>query len=558
MKKVLMFFAAAALTLAACNPKEQPKDPSKDPSTDPSKDPGQTEEKLDVALTRNNFDIAGEFDYDITINGKTATIQLAYEDREEAQALDLEFINLPKDVEADYTNPYDYSDGKTQEIVFKKAGSTDSSKWDKWTVGVSVAAEIPHFVELTVDGIEIIHAEQTIMMSSGVDLTKLVVEYVVSPEGSVVKADGVAIESGAEVDFSDMLNGVVITVEGGVETYTVKIETSGISGIEKVWGYSWASDGGDWYGNCYQGVFDHNDRNVALDNKYAYLSASTGASKDFGIYAIDLSDSRNVIRLSTEGMATDACAHPVSDINVISDGNSTKLLVSNLTTASGHHLRLYSYDNPTSSPVLFMDYALTSTARFGDKFQVIGDLSSGELVFFDSASRNTVYVFTISNGVVDVANPLILKADTTLGNNVSGCYKYSDTEYMYAGNSLDPIVFRREGNNLVTAYVTDMRYSVHGINFFEFNGQKYMTWMKFIDTQTNAELRIGALYFDTLAESLEKNDFTEHTIVRKLSEENSSYQNGNQAGDIDIRVIDGTTYVLANACGTGISLFKLK
>ena len=213
MKKILMLFAAAALMFAACNPKEQPKDPSKDPSkdapvsADPSVDPGKTEDKLSVDLTRRNFDIAGDFDYDIAIDGKTATIQLAYADKDEAQALDIEFIGLPSGVEADYTNPYDYSDGKTQEIVFKKAGSTDESKWDKWTVGVDVAAEIPHFVELSVAGVEITSAEQTIKMAGGTDLSKLVVEYVVSPEGSVVKADGVAIASGAEVDFSDMLNG---------------------------------------------------------------------------------------------------------------------------------------------------------------------------------------------------------------------------------------------------------------------------------------------------------------------------------------------------------------
>ena len=70
------------------------------------------------------------------------------------------------------------------EIVFKKAGSTDESKWDKWTVGVDVAAEIPHFVELSVAGVEITSAEQTIKMAGGSDLSKLVVEYVVSPEGS--------------------------------------------------------------------------------------------------------------------------------------------------------------------------------------------------------------------------------------------------------------------------------------------------------------------------------------------------------------------------------------
>ena len=104
MKKILMLFAAAALMFAACNPKEQPKDPSKDPSkdapvsADPSVDPGKTEEKLSVDLTRRNFDIAGDFDYDIAIDGKTATVQLAYADKDEAQALDIEFIGLPSGV----------------------------------------------------------------------------------------------------------------------------------------------------------------------------------------------------------------------------------------------------------------------------------------------------------------------------------------------------------------------------------------------------------------------------------------------------------------------------
>lgn len=579
MKKLFMALAATAMVLAACNPQEQKPGPSQDPSSGPSEsDDPAVEEALTVELSRRNIDIAGEFDYDITIGDKQVVISLAYADRDEARTLDLEFIGLPSGVEADYVNPYDYSGGKTQEVVFKKSGSTDSSKWDKWTVGVEIGEEIPHFTSLTVAGTDITADGQTLLLPAGSDLTALVVEFTVSPEGAKVLAGGAEINSGDEVDFSDQLNGVVLEVEGGDDSYTIFAKTGGINRVTRVWGHylkpstvedTWYTDvlGMDW------SVQVRWDRNIALDDNYVYL-ASTESNDGAGgvlakIWAISISDPDNIKQLKMpEGLNGQ---HKTAGLAVVPDGNGTRLIFCSMAMAAGQNYKIYSYASADADPVLVADIDFSTIGkRIGDRITFFGTWQKGEICSVSHAD-GTAVIIPVENGVAGSYFTADLKnggLTTTVGGNGAKLVKYSENEYIWCGTGY-PIVFEREGNTFTQTFLTDKELGfgvpTHSFNFFEVTGEKYAVYAYRVNSYTSSEMRIIGIGQDTLAESLELNTMSEHSWKFGLADPDleangatAGYQDGNGFADVAIREIGGTLYIAGCGCGSGISLFKVE
>ena len=584
MKKVFMAVAAVMMLFAACKPSEQ--NPSGDPSKDASKDPSESPvvnpsddpsgEAVSVVLQRRNIDVAGDFDYDVLINeaDKLVTVVIAYADADEAKALDVEFISLPSGVVADYVNPYDYSNGKTQEIVFKKNGSTDSSKWDKWTLGVEVLAEVPHLTSLTVEGMDILGDDVTLTFPNGMDLTGLIVTYTVSPEGSKVLADGVQIQSGDAVDFSDQLNGVTITVEGGDESYVIKAKTSGINKITRVWGHylnpvtvedNWYSDvlGFDW------SVKENWDRNVAIDDQYVYLAATESNDGAGGvlakIWAINISNDNEVIALT---IPEDIPAqHKTAGLAVAPDGSGTRLLFSTMAMSDAHRFQVYSYTSPTAAPERVLDVPYGSIGeRIGDRITFFGTWQKGEICAVSFAGA--AYLFPVDNGKVSES---FIKCDlknggltTAVGGNGTKLVKYSETEYLWCGTGR-PLVLRREGNTFTQELLQEEGFPSpsHGFSFFEVGGEKYAAFAARVNSYTSAEIRVFGLYYETLAESLEKNTISEHSWKFGLGDPDVDSNNAkaglkdsNGIADTAARTIDGTLYLVGVGCGAGISLFK--
>ena len=583
MKKIFLFAATALFMAVACTPSTEPVNPSGDPSRDPSgsSDPGTTEEKLEVSITRRNIDIAGEFDYEITTVDaeKKIVVTLEYADRDEAQALDVEFIGLPSGVVADYTNPYDYSEGKTQEIVFKKEGSTDQTKWDVWILGVNVKPEVPHFVELSVADIAITSAEQTIRLAAGTDLSKLVVTYVVSPEGSIVKANGTAFQSGAEVDFSDQLNGVQITVEGGEDVFLVKAETSGINKVTRIWGHylkpvtledSWYADvlGMDW------SVKKNWDRNVAIDDNYAYLAATESNDGAGGtlakIWAISLADPTQVVAMSVP--ADLSAQHRTAGLAVAPDGDGTRLLFCTMAMAAAHKYEVYSYTSPTAEPELVVSIDYSSIGkRVGDRITFFGTWEKGEICSV-SWTDGTAVIVPITNGVAGSFFTADLKnggLTTTVGGNGAKLVKYSETEYLWCGTG-NPIAYTREGNTFTQTLLTTKEMGFgspnHGFNFFEVKGEKYAVFAYRVNNYQSSEARIFAISGENLPESLANNDMSAHSWkfglgdpdISQDSNQNQSagFQDANGICDTAVREMGNFTYIVAAGCGSGISLIK--
>ncbi len=584
MKKIGMLAMAALLLLAGCKPSGpvNPQNPSKDPSRDPgsSTDP-VAEEVLKVNLTSRNIDVAAVDDFDVSIVNKAITIFLNYADREEAQALDVTFINLPADVEADYKNPYDYSGGKTQEVVFKRKGSTDESKWDKWTLAVEIEAEVPHFTSLTVAGTDITATEQKVHLPSGTDLSKLVVEFTVSPEGSVVRADAQVIASGDEVDFSDRINGVVFTIEGSEESYKVIAETSGISTITRVWGH-YVNPKSVEYDYWYEYKLGFSwkqkpnwDRNVAIDDNYVYLAATESNDGADGIlakiWAIDINNADNVKALQIP--ADIPAQHKTAGLAVVPDGNGTRLLFCTMAMNNAHNFQVYSYTSVDAAPELVLDVPYANlNKRVGDRFTFFGTWQKGEICTV-SWSDGTAFIFPVENGKVSATPVTANLRNGGLTNDVAGnaakLLYVKDNQYVWTGIHL-PVAYTRDGNTFVQTQVattgaTGFPKTAHGLVFFEVNGERYGAFTARVNSFQSSALRIFPVGTDaSVADILALEDpfakSWKFGIADPDVEQNEAAgeKDANGVADTAVRVINGTVYLVSVGCGSGISLFKLQ
>lgn len=585
MKKISMMAVAALLLFAGCKPTDPVNpNPSKDPSNDPggSQDP-QKEEVLKVDISRRNIDVAGVDEYDLSIVDKTVTIILEYADRDEAKALDIAFINLPDGVEADYKNPFDYSDGKTQQVVFKRTGSTDENAWDKWTVGVEVEAEIPHFVSLVVGGNEISEPQQELLFAAGTDLTAIVVEYVVSPQGSVVRADGNPIESGAAVDFSDQLNGVVFTIDGAEETsFLVKAKLGGINSIERVWakyvkptsveydnwyenklGFSW-TEKGNW------------DRNVAIDDQYVYLAATESNAGKAGdllakIWAIDITNPDNVKALQIPESIPGQ--HKTAGLAVAPDGDGTRLLFCCMAMNDAHNFQVYSYTSVDAAPEKVLDVPYSSlNKRVGDRITFFGTWQKGEICTV-SWTDGTAFLFPVENGKVS-ATPITADLRngglaSAMGGNGPKLNFIKDNQYIWCGTAR-PVLLTREGNTFTQVVATaggDLGFPApaHGMVFFEVSGEGYAAFTCRRNSFQSSMLRIFKLQDkNDLAASLSVEDPFANSWKFGIGDpdlegnENAGNKDANGVADTAVREINGTLYLVSAGCGSGISLFKIQ
>ena len=549
MKKVLFSLLAVTAMFTACN-----------------NDDGTPD--VNISITQDMVEVDGVTgDYLVVVDqsAKTIAIELSYEDADELQALTVNFVNLPSGVTAESLT-HNFSDGATAQAVFTKDGVDVT-----YTVSATVADANPHFVTATLNGVEV--SGGTVKLSGSADLETVVFEYTVAPEGTVVTIGDTEVTSGSEVDFSDKVNGVTFTLtcNGVSNEETIKVTTTGISSVTRVWGHYVApkTTTDDWYGTAVAAAGW--ERTIAMDDNYVYMGkASAGAAG--GCYAISISDPSQVTELSMNGVMTENCFWSTNDANVIDNGDESILLLSNMANAAGQHLCVYAYSSVDADPEMVLDYTLTQSDRLGDRFTVEGDWQDGRLVFFNymGTSPRNAYVFNISAGKVS-ATPEIINLDTTLGGlGQVGClFKYSDSEYLWAGGgnaTSGASVYTVSGNTFTQSlYCTtaiNMPSPIHGVNFFTFNEQEYIAFVSLILSYNDATLRIFELNSDTLLESIENNNSAESCYVLGLGDpedmEQNKNNNGNATMDAAVRVINGETYIAAMSSNHGVSLFRLE
>ena len=561
MKKIFAALSAALVLFAACEPQETP--------------------TVSFALTSDNVEVAGlTADALVVVDAaaKTAAIEVAYADKAQLAALEVNFVGIPSDVTVENFS-FDFSAGATKEVAVSQNGATDT-----YVFSASYASPEPKFVTMslvpskkTTDengeevyvaaGAEAAVAGGTAKLKGSANLKVVAFNYTVSPADTKVLVDGQEIASGAILDFSDKMNGLTFTLEcdGVQESANVKVVTTGFSSIERVWGryIKPETTEANWFGEPVAAENGSTYRYAAMDGKYVYLPKAGGPE----VNVIDAMTGNFVKQLDVTGI--DGGVHKTSSVQVADNNGSSVVLVANLVNAKDSHLKVYAWSNLDAAPAVALDYVLPEAYRFGDKFQFEGTWAEGRLVFvsYAGAADRPVAFFDVKNGVVN-AEPTIVNIGEVgnKGNSISGLYKYSDTEYMWAGTGALFATYNVSGNTFTQSYVcTDggsYSHPMHDVHFITYNEQKYAIYCRLLNGYQDAAVRFMELNAETLKASVESADVTTDKQVA-LGDPEKEYvtalKNGNGCGTCDVYVAaDGTVYVLGYAPGAGMSMFKLK
>lgn len=553
--------SAALVLFAACEPAPTP--------------------EVSFALTNDNVEVAGlSADYLVVVDAaaKTAAIEVAYADKDQLQALQVNFVGIPSDVTVENFT-FDFSTGATKEVAVSQNGATDT-----YVFSATCASPEPKFVTMSLvpskkttndageevyvaAGAEAAVAGGTAKLKGSANLSVVAFNYTVSPANTKVLVDGQEIASGAILDFSDKVNGVTFTLkcEEVEETANVKVVTTGFSSIERVWARYIKPETTDanWFGEPVAAENGSTYRYAAMDGKYVYLPKAGGPE----VNVIDAMTGEFVKQLDVTGI--DGGTHKTSSVQVADNNGSSVVLVANLAMNANAHLKVYAWTDLDKAPAVALDYTITEAFRFGDKFQFEGTWAEGRLIFvsYNGNADRSAAIFDVKNGVVN-AEPTLVKIGTVAksGNSICGLYKYSDTEYMWAGTGDLFATYSVSGNTFTQNYqCTDgsrFSYPMHDVHFITYNEQKYAIYCRLLNSFNDAAIRFMELNGDTLKASFEDADVTTDKQLALGDPEKefvTALKNGNGCGTCDVyQAADGTTYVLGYAPGAGMSMFKLK
>lgn len=533
-------------------------------------------------LTNDNVEVAGlSADYLVVVDAvaKTAAIEVAYADKAELAALQVNFVGIPSDVTVENFT-FDFSTGATKDVTVSQNGATDI-----YVFSATCASPEPKFVtmslvpsKLTTDaetgeevyvaaGAEAAVAGGVAKLKGSANLQVVAFNYTVSPAGTKVIVDGQEIASGAILDFSDKVNGVTFTLkcEDVEETANVKVVTTGFTSIERVWARYIKPETTDanWFGEPVGAENGSTYRYAAMDGKYVYLPKAGGPE----VNVIDAMTGEFVKQLDVTGI--DGGVHKTSSVQVADNNGSSVVLVANLVNAKDSHLKVYAWSDLDAAPAVALDYVLPEAYRFGDKFQFEGTWAEGRFIFvsYAGSADRPVAIFDVKNGVV-TAEPTIVTIGSVAknGNSICGLYKYSDTEYMWAGTGDLFATYTVSGNTFTQNFqCTDggsYSHPMHDVHFITYNEQKYAVYCRLLNGYQDAAVRFMELNGDTLQASMETADVTTDKQVA-LGDPEKDYvtaiKNGNGCGACDVyEAADGTVYVLGYAPGAGMSMFKLK
>ena len=553
--------SAALVLFAACEPAPTP--------------------EVSFTLTNDNVEVAGlTADALVVVDAaaKTAAIEVAYADKDQLQALQVNFVGIPSDVTVENFT-FDFSTGATKEVAVSQNGATDT-----YVFSATYASPEPKFVTMSLvpskkttndageevyvaAGAEAAVAGGTAKLKGSANLSVVAFNYTVSPANTKVLVDGQEIASGAILDFSDKVNGVTFTLkcEEVEETANVKVVTTGFSSIERVWARYIKPETTDanWFGEPVAAENGSTYRYAAMDGKYVYLPKAGGPE----VNVIDAMTGEFVKQLDVTGI--DGGTHKTSSVQVADNNGSSVVLVANLAMNANQHLKVYAWSDLDKAPAVALDYTITEAFRFGDKFQFEGTWADGRLIFvsYNGNADRTAAIFDVKNGVVN-AEPTLVKIGTVAksGNSICGLYKYSDTEYMWAGTGDLFAIYSVSGNTFTQNYqCTDgsrFSYPMHDVHFITYNEQKYAIYCRLLNSFNDAAIRFMELNGDTLKASFEDADVTTDKQLALGDPEKESVtalKNGNGCGTCDVyQAADGTTYVLGYAPGAGMSMFRLK
>lgn len=542
MKRILLPLTLLLLAVVACDktPKEEP--------------------KFTFALTNSMVQVGNVSEapmIQVDNSKKTVYIEVAYADKSELSALPVSFTGLPSDVTANpATSTFNYAGGAAQTVTFTQGTLSES-----YSISAAATAPDPHFVSMKLNGVEVSGGSAKLKGSS--DLKNVSVEFVVSPENTVVKLNGETITSATEeapnaIDFSDKMNGVTFTLvcDEVEKTQNVKVVTTGINSVERVWGryVKPVTAGADLWWTEVIPASNQNMRTMAMDKKNIYL-ATTGKK----LYSVSISDPTSVKEMDmgdyAAGGVFGSCA-----LATMPNGDGHVILLSNMVNSTASEFVIWKWDSADGKPEKVLSYKLPEAARIGDQMSVEGDWKSGKIWFHDFTSQQAAYVFTVTDGTISTTATKV-SYDAKQGN-WSAMYKYDDKQYIGGGPGAKSRLFELSGDQATTKLELPGAYfanPLHGIRFFTFNEQEYMTYVVLRNSFQDGQVRFTELNGENLQSSLENPGATlRYGLGDPVENDITADKNGNGLGNNVLQVIDGKIYVASYVPGAGLSLFLIK
>ena len=491
-------------------------------------------------------------------NAKTIYIEVDYLDKAELSALAVEIVGLPADAAANPAkSTFNYASGATQKVKITQ-GVTSA----EYAISAAAAAPQPHFVSVKLNGVDVVDGSAKLKGSA--DLTTVSVEFVVSPANTIVKVGGEVIASATEeapnaIDFSDKLNGVKFTLvcDDVTKEETIKVVTTGINKVNRLWGryVKPVTDGADAWWSEVIPASDQSMRTMAMDDKYIYLAKTNKT-----LYAVSITDPTKTKAMDmgdyAAGGVFGSCA-----LASMEDGNGGYVtLLSNMVNSTASEFVIWKWDSVDGKPTKVLSYHLPEAARIGDQMSVEGTWKDGKIWFHDFTSQQAAYVFTVSNGVINTTATKV-SYDAKQGN-WSAIYKYDDTQYIGGGPGAKSRLFTISGSTATTQLELPGAYfanPLHGIRFFTFNEQEYMSYVVLRNSYQDGQLRITELNGETLKASLETPGATwRFGLGDPVENDITAEKNGNGLGNSILRTIDGKIYISAYVPGAGLAVFTIE
>ncbi len=518
--------------------------------------------KLAYVLTNENVKVNNlSQDYLVQVdNGaRTIYIEVDYLDKAELAALQVEFVGLPDDVTA---NPASSTFNYAAEGASQKVELTQGKAKAEYVITAAAAAPQPHFVSIKLNGVDV--ASGIAKLKGSADLTKVSVSFVVSPANTVVKVGDEVIESASEeapnaIDFSDKLNGVKFTLvcdEVKAEE-TVKVVTTGINKVNRLWGRyvkPVTADADAWWSAVIP-ASDQNMRTMTMDDKYIYLAKTNKT-----LFAVSITDPSNTKAMDMGEYAAGGVFGSCALASMENGNGGYVTLLSNMVNSTASEFVIWKWDSVDGTPTKVLSYHLPEAARIGDQMSVEGTWKNGKIWFHDFTSQQAAYVFTVTDGVISTTATKV-SYDAKQGN-WSAIYKYDDTQYIGGGPGAKSRLFTVDGATATTQLELPGAYfanPLHGIRFFTFNEQEYMSYVVLRNSYQDGQLRITELNGETLKASLETPGATwMFGLGDPVENDITAEKNGNGLGNSILRTIDGKIYISAYVPGAGLAVFTIE
>lgn len=238
--------------------------------------------------------------------------------------------------------------------------------------------------------------------------------------------------------------------------------------------------------------------------------------------------------------------YPINDIEVSEDG---KIFAANLTTnASTSAFKIYKWNDENSAPENIISFT-GSTARFGDKFTVVGSVDNNTAeIYAAAASSNKVFKWTMSGGSFN-QTPLeiTLSGLSSTGTSPAVYPKALGNSNFYVnGNSIRPREYTPAGTQIgeLPSSVVDSRSNA--MRYIKSGDKEYLIVYQYGFPNENAKV------FDVTT------GLADAVVLETTPSLGDNANTIGTSGDIDYRVYQPGVYIFyVLATNNGIGAYQL-